>query len=243
MKKRIFVAGASGVIGRPLCRLLVGAGWRVIGTTRREENIPALKALGMEPVVVDVFDRDALVDIVAKAKPDVVIHQLTDLPDGLEASRMPDALIRNARIREFGTQNLVDAAIVAGAGRMIAQSISFVYAPGPTPHTEDDPLNLTDPLFGPSARAVASLERQVLNAPFTGIVLRYGKLYGPGTGFASMQGGGALHVDAAADAAFRAVTRGVAGVYNIAEDDGDISVRKAVSLLGWDPGVRPGRQG
>lgn len=108
------------------------------------------------------------------------------------------------------------------------------------PYREDAPLNLDDPDIGLSARAVASLEQQVLTAPFEGIVLRYGKLYGPRTGFDRPPGGGPLHVDAAADAARRAATHGKAGVYNIAEADGTVSTGKAVDTFDWSPGFRLG---
>jgi nucleoside-diphosphate-sugar epimerase len=151
---------------------------------------------------------------------------------------MAEALVRNARLREIGTRNLVAAAVAAGAKRMVAQSLAFVYAPGPTPYREDAPLCLDDPLYGETARAVASLEQQVLAAPLAGIVLRYGKLYGPGTGFDLPASGGPVHVDDAADAARRALTRGETGVFNIAEDDGAVSIRKAADALGWVPGFR-----
>jgi nucleoside-diphosphate-sugar epimerase len=122
---------------------------------------------------------------------------------------------------------------------MIAQSIAFAYAPGPLPYHEEWPLNIDalDPA-GLSARAVASLEQQVLQAPLTGIILRYGKFYGPGTGFDDPPSGGPVHVDAAADAARRAVTRGRTGIYNIAEDHGTISSRRAAIELGWNPDFR-----
>ncbi|MHB8536210.1 MAG: NAD-dependent epimerase/dehydratase family protein [Sulfuricaulis sp.] len=236
--RRILVAGASGVIGRKLCRLLIHDGWSVVGTTRSVEKAPTLRDIGVEPAIVDVFDEALLLQIVRKAQPDTVIHQLTDLPPALDPAKMAEARVRNARIREIGTRNLVAAAQAAGVKRMVAQSIAFVYAPGPTPYREDAPLNLDDPDFGLTARAVASLERQVLSGPFEGIVLRYGKLYGPGTGFDRPPSGGPLHVDAAADAARLAVTRGKAGIYNIAEDDGAVSNNKAARLLGWHPGFR-----
>lgn len=152
---------------------------------------------------------------------------------------MAAATIRNARIREIGTHNLLVAAIAAGVKRLVAQSIAFAYAPGPLPCDETAPLNVDAPdRAGLTARGVASLEKQVLAAPLEGIILRYGKFYGPGTGFDQPARGGAVHVDAAADAARRAVTRGTRGIYNIAEEDGTVSSRKAVRELGWQAGFR-----
>jgi nucleoside-diphosphate-sugar epimerase len=197
-----------------------------------------LRDLGVEPATVDVFNEELLLEIVRKAQPEIVVHQLTDLPPALDPTKMAEALVRNARLRDVGTRNLIAAAVAAGAKRMVAQSLAFVYAPGPMPYREDAPLCLDDPLYGETARGVASLEQQVLAAPLTGIVLRYGKLYGPGTGFDVQASGGPVHVDDAADAARRALTRGEAGVYNIAEDDGAVSINKAAEALGWVPGFR-----
>jgi nucleoside-diphosphate-sugar epimerase len=197
-----------------------------------------LRDLGVEPEIVDVFNEALLLEIVRKAEPEVVVHQLTDLPPALDPAKMAEALVRTDRLREIGTRNLVGAAVAAGVQRMVAQSLAFVYAPGPMPYREDAPLNLDDPVFGATARAVASLEQQVLATPLTGIVQRYGKLYGPGTGFDLPASDGPLHVDDAADAARRALTRGETGVYNIAEDDGAVSINKAADALGWVPGFR-----
>src|SRR5215468_5555889 len=108
---RVFVAGASGAIGRPLLEQLSGAGHDVVGTTRSHEKAEGLRALGAEPVVVDVFDAAVLARAVAAARPQIVIHQLTDLPAGVEPAKMAEALPRNARIREEGTRNLVAAAL------------------------------------------------------------------------------------------------------------------------------------
>jgi nucleoside-diphosphate-sugar epimerase len=236
--RRVLVAGASGAIGRRLCRLLVEDGWHVTGTTRSPDKASTLRALGVEPAIVDVFDEHLLRSVVAEARPEVVVHQLTDLPPALDPAKMPEALVRNARIRDVGTRNLIAAAIAAGVGRMVAQSIAFAYAPGPQPYDESARLNVD--AAGPaglSARGVASLEQQVLHAPLEGIVLRYGKFYGPGTGFQHPSRGGPVHVDAAADAARRAIARGRAGIYNIAEDDGTVSCRRAAEL-GWSPDFR-----
>jgi nucleoside-diphosphate-sugar epimerase len=230
-KQRILVAGAGGAVGRRLCRLLVADGWHVTGTTRSEEKVAALRALGVTPIVVDVFDAERLHKVVVEAQPSIVIHQLTDLPPGLDPAKMAEARIRNPRLREIGTRNLLAAAVAARATRMIAQSIAFAYAPGPQPYDEDAPLDI-------EARGVISLEQQVLAAPLEGIILRYGKFYGPGTGFDNPPSGGPVHVDAAADAARLAITRGLPGIYNIAEDDGTVSISKAVVELGWESNFR-----
>lgn len=229
LENTLFVAGASGAVGRRLCPLLVADGWRVFGTTRYPEKVGMLRALGVEPVVVDVYDETRLHEAMARVRPRVVIHQLTDLPAGLDPARMPEGRIRNARIRDIGTRHLIAAAVACGATRMVVQSIAFAYAPGPGPYREDAPLG---------APALAAFEQQVLDAPLAGLVLRYGQFYGPGTGFDDPPQGGPVHVDAAADAARRAVTRGAGGIYNVAEDDGTVSIAKAVRDLAWDPDFR-----
>lgn len=235
MDNSIFLAGASGAIGRRLAPLLVAEGWRVTGTTRFTEKLPLLRTLGIEPVVLDVFDAAALHDAVIKARPQIMIHQLTDLPPGLDPDQMPAALVRNARLRNEGTHNLIAAAVAAGVKRLIAQSIAFVYAEGPLPHREEDPLlPESDPAYGGTVRGVQSLERQVLEAPLEGIILRYGFLYGPGTGFDAPAAPGSVHVDAAAKAAELAITRGERGIYNIAEPGGPIAIEKAINLLKWN---------
>jgi nucleoside-diphosphate-sugar epimerase len=242
MKKCLFLAGASGAIGRRLAPLLVAEGWRVVGSTRSADKAPSLREMGVEPAVVDVFDAVALRKVVADVQPEVVIHQLTDLPHALEATKMTEALVRNARLREEGTRNLVSAAVGAGAKRLIAQSIAFVYAEGPLPHREEDPLlPSSHPVYGETARAVMSLERQVVQAPLEGIVLRYGLFYGPGTGFDAPIAPGSVHVDAAAKAAVLAISRAVPGIYNVAETDGAVTTEKATRILGWDSSWRMGR--
>jgi nucleoside-diphosphate-sugar epimerase len=237
---RIFLAGASGVIGRRLAPLLIAAGHAVTGSTRSAEKAAALKTIGAEPIVVDVFDAVALRDAVLGARPQVVIHQLTDLPDVIDPAQMPDVLARNNRLRIEGTANLIAAARAAGAGRLIAQSIAFAYAEGPEPHAESDPLASAEG-DGPgavTARGLRALEDAVLNTPgIDGIVLRYGRLYGPGT-WNTANARAPLHVDAAARAALLAVTHGRPGVYNIAEDDGAVSIEKARKELNFDPGFR-----
>jgi nucleoside-diphosphate-sugar epimerase len=240
MRTRVFLAGATGAIGKRLIPLLLQNGAVVFGTTRSAARAAELRGRGIEPIVVDVFDAPALTRAMVEAKPAVVIHQLTDLALIHDPSRREEALTRNAQLRTKGTQNLVTAALEAGARRLIAQSIAWVYAPGPEPHSEADPLNLS--AVGTAAitvRGVVALEQSVLTAPrLEGIVLRYGWLYGPGTGTEVAAGSPPLHVDAAALAAALAIDRGAPGIYNIAEPSGSVSVQKAQRELGWDPGFR-----
>ena len=194
----VFLAGASGAVGRPLCRLLVADGIHVVGATRFPEKAPMLAAMGVEPVVVDVFDRDALRRAVMAARPDVVIHQLTDLPAVYDAATFSDALVRNARVRDEGTRNLVAAAVAAGAKRLVAQSIAF---------------SISD--------ALIAFERQVLDAPLEGIILRYGQFYGPDTWTdVPPSTPPTLHVDAAAAAAMRAMIELAPGRYVVTDADG-----------------------
>jgi nucleoside-diphosphate-sugar epimerase len=241
MSKRIFLAGASGAIGRRLAPLLVANEWLVFGSTRSKDKVPQLEALGVEPVVVDVFDAAPLRHLLDEIRPEIVIHQLTDLPHALEASQMTAALVRNARLRDEGTRNLLAAAVHAGAKRLIAQSIAFIYADGSKPYQETAPLlPVTHPVYGETVRGVLSLERQVMEAPFHGIVLRYGLIYGPGTGFAAPIAPGSVHIDAAAKAAELAVTQGQPGLYNVTETDGTTSSEKAIRAFGWDADWRCG---
>ncbi|MFZ1868682.1 MAG: NAD-dependent epimerase/dehydratase family protein [Steroidobacteraceae bacterium] len=239
MPQTVVLAGASGAIGRRLVPMLVADGYRVVGMSRSTAKSALLTELGASPVVADVFDALAVQRAIADARPDVVVHQLTDLPPGLDPSRMEEATRRNARIRDEGTRNLVAAAVAAGVRRLVAQSIAFAYANGAEPHGEEDVL-ATDAAgrAGISARGVASLEHQVLEAPLEGLVLRYGRLYGPGTGFDAPSGRAPLHVDAAARAAALAVAAGDPGVYNIAENDGAVSSEKAERQLGWSASWR-----
>jgi nucleoside-diphosphate-sugar epimerase len=154
----VFVAGATGVIGIRLVPLLVAAGHAVGATTRSPGKQEALRDLGAEPFVVDVFDAAALSAAVAAFAPDTVVHQLTDLPD--DVADLPVYRGANARMRREGTRNLVEAARAARATSFVAQSVAW-------------------PMQGEGGAAVAELERTVLD--IGGVVLRYGQLYGPGT--------------------------------------------------------------
>ena len=237
---RIFVAGASGVIGRRLVPLLIEAGHQVHGGTRDERGADVLRTLGATPRVADVFDRDALHSALRQSRPEVVIHQLTDLPPGLDPARMGEAIIRNARIRAEGTANLVSATLAAGCGRMVAQSITWAYAPGDGARRESDPLDLD--AVGSRAttvRGIAALESATLQTRgLTGCVLRYGHLYGPGTGTHQPSEAVRLHVDAAAAAALRAVQSSAHGIFNVCEPNDQVSSTRAVELLGWSAAFR-----
>ena len=156
---RIFLAGASGVIGQRLIPRLVQAGHVVGGMTRSPSKTELLSHLGAEPILCDVFDREALIQAVRDFKPDVVLDELTDLPD--DAEQISELAGLNARIRTEGTRNLIEAARRSGSPKILAQSVAW---------------QLPD---GPDAQAVAELERSVLAEG--GVVLRYGQFYGPGT--------------------------------------------------------------
>ena len=237
---RVFVAGATGVIGSPLVPQLLQAGHEVTAMTRSVLRAEQLKAVGADPVVCDVFDADGVRAAMADASPDAVIHQLTSLPPRLDVAD-PSVFDANNRVRIEGTRNLVDAALATGARRVVAQSIAFVYAPtGDRIKDEDAPL-FTDaaPPFGGVVAAVAELERLVTSsAGIDGLVLRYGLLYGPGTAHDRRGSTAAdiiaarvplvegatgmyswLHVEDAASAAVAALQRGAPGIYNVVDDE------------------------
>ncbi|MEO8603916.1 MAG: NAD-dependent epimerase/dehydratase family protein [bacterium] len=156
---RIFLAGASGVIGQRLIPRLVQAGHMVGGMTRSSSKTALLAQLGAGPILCDVFDRDALIRAVRDFKPDVILNELTDLPDAVE--KIGDHAALNARIRTEGNQNVIEAARRSGSPKILAQTVAW---------------KLPD---GPDAVAVAELERSVLAEG--GVVLSYGQFYGPGT--------------------------------------------------------------
>ena len=227
---RIVIAGGTGVIGRRLVPELLAAGHGVTGVARTDGAAAWLPSVGADPVVVDVLDRARLVEAVRAARPDAVVHQLTDLSARSSAA--------NAALRVNGTRNLVDAALAAGVRRVVAQSIAFIYAPGRKPYKEGDPLDSSEAQRVTIAGVVA-LEDAVLHTPgIAGVVLRYGRLYGSGTWFDKPGGPGPLTCGAAAQAAVLALSRGAPGVYNVAEDDGEFSIDKARRELGFDPAFR-----
>jgi 2-alkyl-3-oxoalkanoate reductase len=237
---RVFVAGASGAIGRSLVPKLVAAGHEVTGTTRSAAKAEAIRAVGARAAVVDVFDLDGLRAAVAEARPEVLIHELTSLPDRLDF-RKQELYEPTNRLRSRGTRNLIDAARAAGVRRFVCQSIAFAYrADGARVKTEDDALMDSAPgPFGGGVRALHEMEQLVLGAhDLEGVVLRYGFFYGPGTYYGEdgtttadvrrrrmpIVGAGTglfsfVHVDDAADATVAAVERGGPGIYNITDDE------------------------
>ncbi len=221
---KIFLAGASGVIGRSLVPRLVGAGHEVTGMTGDAAKADLVRALGARPVVADVFDRDRLAGMIRAETPDAVIDQLTSLRSG-------DYSATN-RLRTEGTRNLIDASLAAGTQTVIAQSYC-VYAPGTWLADESGSLDVNSPVFGAAAEALMALEAIVSEVPH-GVLLRYGNLYGPGTGYASDGAIAAqvrrgelpadadvtsfLHVEDAAEATVQALGW-PAGPVNIVDDD------------------------
>lgn len=175
--RRIFFAGASGVIGARLVPMLVAAGHTVGAMTRSAEKADRLALLGAQPIICDVFDRPALTGAVRSFAPDVLLHELTDLPD--ELADLPEESLVNARIRAEGTRNLLDAVDPSAPAKIIAQSVAWTMRPGP------------------EADAVALLEDAVLAA--RGVVLRYGLFYGPGTYYQrELPAAPRVHIDTAA---------------------------------------------
>ena len=140
--QRIFLGGAAGAVGMRLTPLLRLAGHEVSGTTRSADRAAILRGFGAQALPVDVFDAAALQRAVTQAEPDVVIHQLTDLPRNLDPARMRDAIARNARMCELGTRNLVTAAVAARVRCLVAQSIAWAYAAGPEPHADHAPVHV-----------------------------------------------------------------------------------------------------
>ena len=179
---RILLAGATGVIGRRLLPRLVEAGHEVTGMTRSAERAEQVRAAGAAAVIADALDEQAVRAAVAEARPEAVINQLTALPKRIDPRRIERDFAHNDRLRSEGTRILTTVAREAGASRLIAQSIAFMYEPGPpgTIHGEQDPLVRNPPRsFARTAAAVKALEETVLGAG--GTVLRYGYFYGPGS--------------------------------------------------------------
>jgi 2-alkyl-3-oxoalkanoate reductase len=237
---RVFVAGATGAIGRPLLPKLIETGHEVTGMTRSEDGASRLSQAGARAAICDAFDAEGVRRAVAGSGAEVVVHELTALPSTLDF-RKPELWEPTHRLRREGTRILIEAAQAAGAGRMVVQSIAFAYAPsGDWVKAEDAPLAVDEPgLPGEIAGAIHDMEAAVTGAEgLDGVVLRYGQFYGPDTYYATdgatatqvrkgqfpIVGVGEgvfsfVHIDDAADATVMAVEGGAAGIYNVVDDE------------------------
>ena len=238
---RVLLAGATGAIGRQLVPQLVEAGHQVTAITRSEEKLGMLGELGAEAVLCDVFDAGRLGTVVARAKPDAVINELTDLPQSLNPRRLAEYYAANNRVRLEGTRNLLSAALGAGVRRFLVQGSAYWYAPtGGAVKTEEAPLYLDAPApIGSAVQTMREVEEAVLSADgIEGVVLRYGMFYGPGTWYAKDGDVGRqvrkrrypmiskwegtysfVHVHDAASATVAALERARPGIYNVVDDD------------------------
>ncbi len=239
---RVFVAGATGAIGKQLVPRLVGAGHEVHGMTRSESKQAPIEELGAVPIVADALDRDQVAQAVARARPEVIVHELTALPATLDLRHFDRDFALTNRLRTEGTDHLLSAGEAVGARRFVAQSYAawpYARTGGPV-KSEEDPLDPTPPReMRESLAAIRHLEQSVLDAQWTqGVVLRYGAFYGPGTSLAPGaeqvelvrrrrfplvgDGGGVwsfVQIADAADATVAAVEHGSRGVYNVVDDD------------------------
>ena len=239
---RVFLAGATGAIGKQLVPRLVEAGHEVHGMTRSESKQAMLHELGAVPVVADALDPDQVAEAVGMARPDVIVHQLTAI-GAVDLRHFDRDFALTNRLRTEGTDHLLSAGQAIGVRRFVAQGVggygAYARTGGPV-KTEEDPLDPT-PARGmrETLAAIRHLEEAVLGARWTeGIVLRYGVFYGPGTSLAPGEeqfelvrrrkfplvgdGGGVwsfIHVADAAEATVAAVERGSRGVYNVVDDD------------------------
>jgi 2-alkyl-3-oxoalkanoate reductase len=239
---KIFLAGATGALGKRLVPLLVKGGHQVVAATRSSGKTDTLRAAGAEPVVVDALDRDAVIKAVVSARPDVVVHQMTALASVRSLKKFDEEFALTNRLRTEGTEHLLAAARSAGTRSFIAQSYTGWpnIREGGRVKTENDPLDPNPPkTMRRTLDAIRQLETMVSSeSRMTGIVLRYGGFYGPGTSLAPggdvvemvrqrkfpVIGNGAgvwsfIHIDDAANATRLAIERGASGIYNIVDDE------------------------
>ena len=239
---KVFVAGATGAVGKQLVPRLISSGHKVIGMTRSAEHVGLIRQMGAEPVLADALDRDATIRAVVGAKPDVVVHQLTALAGLKNLKNFDDGFAVTNRLRTEGTDNLLSGAHEAGTSLFLAQSYGgWTFAPdGPPLKTESSPFITNPPVKQRrSLEAIEHVEQTVANAQgLVGTVLRYGNFYGPGTGFARdgdltiairkrqlpVIGSGAgvwsfIHSSDAATAVLAAMQARKPGVFNIADDE------------------------
>jgi nucleoside-diphosphate-sugar epimerase len=256
---RVFVAGAGGAIGRRLVPRLVERGHEVTATTRSREKLDDLRALGAEPLVMDGLDAGSVGEAVARAEPDVIVHQMTAL-DGLrELKHFDEAFAVTNELRTKGTDHLLAAANALGVRRFVVQSYTGWpnARTGGAVKTEEDPLDPHPPVSqARSLAAIRYVERAALEAPLDGVVLRYGSFYGPAVSDAIVElirrrrfplvgdGGGIwswIHIDDAAAATVAAIEGGPAGVYNVVDDE-PARVSEWLPYLAERAGAKPPRR-
>lgn len=242
---RIFLAGATGVIGRRLIQRLRARGCSVVGLTSRPDHADLVTELGGEPVVCDAFDSARLTAVVERSRPNIIVNQLTRIPDRIDPSKIGDQMEETNRLRTEATANLLFAARHCGVKRFLSQSVAFLYdfdarsGPGDRPADEDRRfVRPEDAGFASLVDAVKECERlTTVDDDIDGLILRYGFFYGPDTPY---EPGGTtaedirgrkwpilgrgqgrfsfIHVDDAADATAEAVVAGLKGVYNVVDD-------------------------
>jgi nucleoside-diphosphate-sugar epimerase len=240
---KVFVAGATGALGKQLVPMLVANGHDVVGMTRTEAKRDQVRRVGAQPVVADALDADAVGRAVGEAEPDVIVHQLTAIPPKINMRRFDRDFALTNRLRTEGTDHLLSAGRAAGVKRFVAQSNAGLYArTGGPVKREDAPLDHDPPpALRQGIEAIHHLETAVTGAPWTeSVVLRYGWFYGPGTSIAldplgsqielirkrqfPIVGGGTgiwsfIHIEDAAAATIAAVEGGPAGIYNVVDDE------------------------
>jgi nucleoside-diphosphate-sugar epimerase len=262
---KVFVAGATGALGRPLVKQLVERGHEVTGMTRSESKRELLRELGAKPAVADALDPDAVARAVAEAAPDVIVHQMTAIEPSFNPRHMEEAFASTNRLRTEGTDHLLAAGRAVGIKRFVAQS----FAPWPYARTggmvksEDDPLDSSPPAqVRTTLEAIKYLETAVTAADWTeGIALRYGGFYGPGTSIGldppgeqvemirqrklPLAGKGTgvwsfIHIDDAASATVEAIEHGTRGIYNVVDDE-PAPISEWLPVLAKTLGAKPPR--
>ena len=263
---RIFVAGATGALGKQLVPQLVANGHEVVGMTRTGSKQDELRSMGARPVVADALDPDAVAQAVAEAEPEVIVHQLTALSGSFDMRKVDQFFAATNRLRTAGTDHLLAAGRAVGARRFLAQSYAgwpFARTGGPV-KSETDPLDPTPPqAMREVLDAIRHVEDAVTGAEWVeGIVLRYGGFYGPGTSLSAdpradisenirkrkfpVVGSGAgmwsfVHIADAASATVAAIERGSPGIYNVVDDE-PAPVREWVPALASALGAKPPRR-
>jgi nucleoside-diphosphate-sugar epimerase len=253
---RVFVAGASGAVGRRLLPMLVARGHQVTGTTSRPQGTDTIRRLGAEAVVVDGLDAVGIGEAVARAEPDAIVHEMTALSGAPDFKHFDRWFALTNRLRTEGTEHLLAAATASSVKRFVAQSFTgwSNERTGGWVKTEDDPLD-PNPVSEQreTLAAISFLERAVLEAPLEGIVVRYGGLYGPGSSETLVEilnkrmfpviGNGAgvvssTHIDDAAGGTIAALEHGRPGIYNIVDDE-PAPAREFIPAIAEAVGAKP----